>query len=116
MSKRLPVIMPNDPGIRNVPWETYKTTVDAVEALSGYDLLSLLPDPIEIAVEAIRNRRRRSPTSYNRCRISRLPFRALRHRAIPTVTPDICMELRRRDGSEGNGDARYQIPVRIPCA
>jgi DNA/RNA endonuclease G (NUC1) len=46
------VIMPNDPGVRNVPWETYKTTVDAVEAASGYDLLALLPDPIEIAVES----------------------------------------------------------------
>jgi len=38
------VAMPNDPGIRNVPWRTYETTVDAVEALSGYDLLALLPD------------------------------------------------------------------------
>jgi DNA/RNA endonuclease G (NUC1) len=35
-----------------LPWETYKTTVDAVEALSGYDLLALLPDQIEIAVES----------------------------------------------------------------
>jgi PKD repeat protein len=44
--------MPNDAGVRNVAWETYKTTVDAVEALSGYDLLALLPDKIEIAVES----------------------------------------------------------------
>lgn len=33
-------------------WETWRTTVDAVEALSGYDLLDLLPDQIEIAVES----------------------------------------------------------------
>lgn len=46
------VAMPNDPGIRNVPWQAYETTVDAVEALSGYDLLALLPDAIEIAVES----------------------------------------------------------------
>lgn len=45
------VIMPNDP-IINADWTTYKTTVDAVEALSSYDLLALLPDPIEIAVES----------------------------------------------------------------
>ena len=45
------VIMPNDPVI-NADWTTYKTTVDAVEALSGYDLLSLLPDNIEKAVES----------------------------------------------------------------
>jgi len=46
------VIMPNKPGIRDSSWQTYTTTVDAVEALSGYDLLALLPDPIEIAVES----------------------------------------------------------------
>jgi DNA/RNA endonuclease G (NUC1) len=45
-------IMPNDAGVRNVDWHTYLTTVDAVEAASGYDLLALLPDPIEIAVES----------------------------------------------------------------
>ena len=46
------VIMPNDPGVRNVDWNTYRTTVDAVEALSGYDLLALLNDQLEIAVES----------------------------------------------------------------
>ncbi len=46
------VVMPNVPGIRNVNWETYKVTVDSVEALSGYDVLALLPDKIEIAVES----------------------------------------------------------------
>ena len=46
------VIMPNVPNIKNVNWRTYQTTVDAVEALSGYDLLSLLPDKIENAVES----------------------------------------------------------------
>jgi DNA/RNA endonuclease G (NUC1) len=46
------VIMPNESGVRNVPWETYRTTVDAVEALSGYDLLTLLPDAAEAAVES----------------------------------------------------------------
>jgi DNA/RNA endonuclease G (NUC1) len=46
------VIAPNDPGVRDVNWETYKTTVDAVEALSGYDVLALLPDQIEIAIES----------------------------------------------------------------
>jgi DNA/RNA endonuclease G (NUC1) len=46
------VIMPNVAGIRNVDWHTYQTTIDAVEALSGYDLLSLLPDKIERAVES----------------------------------------------------------------
>ena len=46
------VNMPNEPGVRNVPWETYKTTVDAIEAASGYDVLAALPDGIERIVEA----------------------------------------------------------------
>lgn len=46
------VIAPNVPGVRNVDWTAWKTTVDAVEALSGYDLLSLLPDKVERAVES----------------------------------------------------------------
>jgi len=46
------VIMPNQPGIRNVDWNTYRTSVDAVEALSGYDLLALLRDDIEVQVES----------------------------------------------------------------
>ncbi|MEA2698073.1 MAG: uncharacterized protein QOI66_2344, partial [Myxococcales bacterium] len=44
------VDMPNEPGVRNVPWQTYQTTVAAIEALSGYDLLALLPDKIETIV------------------------------------------------------------------
>ena len=48
----LAVLMPNEAGIRNVPWQTYLTTVDAVESASGFDVLSLLRDDIEIAVES----------------------------------------------------------------
>ena len=46
------VNMPNEPGVRNVDWNTYRTTVDAIEALTGYDLLALLPDEVEAAVES----------------------------------------------------------------
>jgi DNA/RNA endonuclease G (NUC1) len=46
------VNMPNEPGIRNVPWNNYLTTVDAIEALTGYDLLALLPDDVEAAIES----------------------------------------------------------------
>ena len=44
--------MPNTQGIRNTPWETFLTTVDAVETLTGYDLFSSLPEPIQRCVEA----------------------------------------------------------------
>jgi DNA/RNA endonuclease G (NUC1) len=46
------VNMPNEPGIRNVPYQTFLTTVDAIEALTGYDLLARLPDKVENIVEA----------------------------------------------------------------
>ena len=48
--------MPNDTAaarnIRNTPWETFKTTTDAVEAATGLDLLAALPDRIERIVES----------------------------------------------------------------
>lgn len=46
------VNMPNAPGVRNNDWHIYLTTVDAIEALTGYDLLSALPDRVEKAVES----------------------------------------------------------------
>jgi DNA/RNA endonuclease G (NUC1) len=46
------VNMPNEPGVREVDWQTYLTTVDAIETLTGYDLLALLPDDVEGAVES----------------------------------------------------------------
>jgi DNA/RNA endonuclease G (NUC1) len=46
------VIMPNDPGLRNTPWQTFLQSIDDVEALSGYDVFELLPDEIEDAIES----------------------------------------------------------------
>jgi len=46
------VNMPNEPGVRNVDWHTYVTTVDAIESLTGYDLLALLPDDVEGPAES----------------------------------------------------------------
>ncbi|HEU4452941.1 MAG TPA: DNA/RNA non-specific endonuclease [Longimicrobium sp.] len=48
------VNMPNVAGIAGQPWNNpaYLTTVDAIEAATGYDFLSALPDAIEAAVEA----------------------------------------------------------------
>ena len=45
------VVIPNDQ-FQTADWTTYKVTVDSVEALTGYDLLSKLPDNIEKAVES----------------------------------------------------------------
>jgi DNA/RNA endonuclease G (NUC1) len=51
-TRTIAVIMPNIQGIRNDPWENYLTTVDAVEALTGYNLFSNLPQAIQACVEA----------------------------------------------------------------
>jgi len=39
-------------GIRNNPWEQYQVTVNQIELETGYDLLSALPNQIEVLVEA----------------------------------------------------------------
>ena len=49
------VMMPNVTGIQANDWPMYRTSVDAVEAATGYDFLSSLPDAIEAAVEAASN-------------------------------------------------------------
>jgi DNA/RNA endonuclease G (NUC1) len=46
------VMAPNDAGVRNADWTTWKTTVDAIEASTGYDLLALLNDRIEGEAES----------------------------------------------------------------
>ncbi|HMG18112.1 MAG TPA: DNA/RNA non-specific endonuclease, partial [Gemmatimonadales bacterium] len=81
------VIMPNRPGIRNVDWQTYKTTIDAVEALSGYDLLALLADAIEIAVES----NTKPPTA-----VADGPYESLPHLSVP---------MSAAESSDPDGDA-----------
>ena len=51
-TRTIAVIMPNTQGIRNDPWQNFLTTVDAVETLTGYDLFSNLPAPVQQCVEA----------------------------------------------------------------
>ena len=51
-TRTIAVIMPNVDSIREDDWRNYLTTVDAVESLTGYDLFSNLPEPIQRCVEA----------------------------------------------------------------
>jgi endonuclease G len=46
------VIMPNIESIRPNQWQPYRTTVDAIEAATGYDFLSNVPATIQDVLEA----------------------------------------------------------------
>jgi DNA/RNA endonuclease G (NUC1) len=46
------VNMPNVAGVRNDPWSKYLTTVDKIEAATGYDFLSMLPANIQSVLES----------------------------------------------------------------
>lgn len=48
----LAVNMPNVAGVRNDPWQKYLTTVDKIEAATGYDFLSLVQTAFQDAIEA----------------------------------------------------------------
>ncbi len=43
-SRTMAILMPNTQGIRNDPWQNYLTTVDSIEALTGYNFFSNLPE------------------------------------------------------------------------
>jgi hypothetical protein len=51
-ARTIAVVMPNVQGIFNTPWETFLTTVDDVEALTGYDLFSAVPQTFQNCIEA----------------------------------------------------------------
>jgi endonuclease G, mitochondrial len=45
------VMMPNEQGIKDQPWQNYRVSVDAVEAITGYDLLSAVPKRTQTVLE-----------------------------------------------------------------
>ncbi len=49
---KMPNTLAGAANIRGTPWQTFTTTVDQIEAETGYDLLSALPDRIERIVES----------------------------------------------------------------
>lgn len=46
------VLMPNEQGIKELNWQRYRTSIDAIEQRTGYDFLSNLPESIQASLEA----------------------------------------------------------------
>jgi endonuclease G, mitochondrial len=46
------VLMPNQQGIKETNWTSYRTSIDAIEQLTGYDFLSNVAEPIQASLEA----------------------------------------------------------------
>jgi DNA/RNA endonuclease G (NUC1) len=51
-TRTIAIMMPNQQGIRNTPWQNFRVTVDQVEQATGYDFFANVPDTIENAIEA----------------------------------------------------------------
>ncbi|GAB3886595.1 hypothetical protein GCM10028825_16110 [Spirosoma agri] len=44
--------MPNTDAVGEQPWSSYRVSVDEVEKLTGYDLLSNVPESVQRVIEA----------------------------------------------------------------
>jgi hypothetical protein len=87
-TRTIAVIMPNTQGIRNDPWENFLTTVDAVEALTGDDLFSNLPQAIQACVEAGINGNNPRWTRSPQRRVTRLTARGAGDVALHCTASD----------------------------
>jgi hypothetical protein len=54
-TRTISVIMPNDDAIRPDDWHTYIASINEVEALSGYDLLSNVPKPYQACIQVAKD-------------------------------------------------------------
>jgi DNA/RNA endonuclease G (NUC1) len=119
----LAIRMPNDTatarGIRNNPWTMYETTVDDIEARTGYDLLDALPNGIERIVES----KDRAPVAATDGPYVGIEGSAVTLSAAGSTDPDgdaLTYEWSFGDGAEGTGaspshtyadNGNYQVRV-----
>ncbi|UBF30786.1 DNA/RNA non-specific endonuclease (plasmid) [Kovacikia minuta CCNUW1] len=51
-TRAIAVVIPNKQGIRHQEWRSFRASVDSVEALTGYDFFSNVPQPVQSVIEA----------------------------------------------------------------
>lgn len=51
-TRTIAIVVPNEQGLRNREWRSFRQSVDAVEQLTGYDFFSNVPTPIQDKIEA----------------------------------------------------------------
>jgi endonuclease G len=52
LTRVIAIDMPNSQGIRSIPWQNYRTTVDSIEQKTGYNLLSSVASSTQTVIEA----------------------------------------------------------------
>ncbi|MBD2462858.1 DNA/RNA non-specific endonuclease [Oscillatoria sp. FACHB-1407] len=51
LTRTIAIVVPNRQGIKAQDWRDFRTSIDAVEELTGYDLLSAVPKPVQDVIE-----------------------------------------------------------------
>lgn len=78
------VNMPNEETV-GCRWRTYSTTVDDIEAETGYDFLSNVPKRIQAVIEALKGRESETGNDEENTPVGKKP---VENREVPSKKPD----------------------------
>lgn len=52
VSRTIAISVPNRQGVKSKPWRAYRTSVDEIEKLTGYDFFGNVPQLVQGTIEA----------------------------------------------------------------